>query len=168
LNVSQLRPDAAAVSGRGLRVALVAARFNGEIVDRLLEGALAELDRTGVAAKAREIVRVAGAWELPVALEALARRGGYDALVALGAVVRGDTPHFDYVAGECSRGCADVALRHVLPVGFGVLTCDTMEQARARAGGSAGNKGAEAVAAALDLAREVARLSKRRARPGRQ
>ena len=159
--MSQLRPDSAAVSGRGLRVALVAARFNGEIVDRLVEGALAELDLTGVAAEDREVVRVAGAWEIPVALEALARQGGYDALVALGAVVRGDTPHFEYVAGECSRGCADVALRHALPVGFGVLTCDTMEQAQARAGGAVGNKGAEAVAAALELAREIARISGR-------
>jgi len=145
--VSQSRPDAAAVSGSGLRVAIVASRFNGDVVDRLLAGALAELDRAGVADRDRWIVRVAGAWEIPVALEALARRGGFDALVALGAVVRGETPHFDYVAGEASRGCSDVALRHAVPVGFGLLTCDTMEQARARV-----SKGAEAAEAAVEMA----------------
>ena len=153
--MSRSRPDAAAVSARGLRVAVVAARYNGEVVERLLAGALEELDRTGVAAEDRLVVRVAGAWEIPVALEALAQRGDFDALVALGAVIRGETAHFDYVAGECSRGCAEVALHHALPVGFGVLTCDTVEQALARAGGSAGNKGAEAVEAAVTLALEL-------------
>jgi 6,7-dimethyl-8-ribityllumazine synthase len=161
LNVSQLRPDAAAVSATGLRVAVVASRFNGEVVERLLAGALAELDRAGVGAGDRHVSRVAGAWEIPLLLEALARTGEFDALVALGAVIRGETPHFDYVAGECSRGCADVALRHATPVGFGVLTCDTLEQALARAGGAAGDKGAEAVAAALETAREMARVEQR-------
>ena len=159
--MSQLRPDAAAVSGSGLRVAIVAARFNAEVVDRLLAGALAELDRTEVAPGDRQVVRVAGAWEIPVALEALARSGAFDALVALGAVIRGETPHFEFVAGEASRGCSEVALRHALPVGFGLLTCDTLEQALSRAGGAAGDKGAEAAAAALELAREVRRISGR-------
>jgi 6,7-dimethyl-8-ribityllumazine synthase len=155
--VSQARPAAAVVSGAGLRVAVVAARFNGEVVERLLAGALAELDRAGVAA--RHVARVAGAWEIPLVLEGLARSRRFDALVALGAVIRGETPHFDFVAGECSRGCADVALRHAVPVGFGVLTCDTLDQALARAGGAAGDKGAEAVAAALEAARELARIA---------
>ncbi len=103
-------------------------------------------------------MRVPGAWEIPQALEAMARQGRLDALVALGAVVRGETPHFDLVAGECSRGASEVALRHGVPVTFGVLTCDTFEQAMARAGGEAGNKGAEAAAAAIELARELARI----------
>jgi 6,7-dimethyl-8-ribityllumazine synthase len=150
--MSHLRPSAAALSAAGLRVGIVAARFNQEVVDALLAGALAALDRAGVAAGDREVHRVAGAWEIPVALERLARRGHLDALVALGAVVRGETPHFAYVAAECSRGCMDVALRHALPVGFGVLTCDDLEQARVRAGGETGGKGAEAVEAALELA----------------
>ena len=150
--MSHLRLSAAAFSAVGLRVGVVAARFNREIVDALLAGAVAALDRAGVAADDRDIVRVAGAWEIPVALERLARRGRYDALVALAAVVRGATPHFDFIAGECSRGCMDVALRHAVPVGFGVLTCADFEQARARAGGDAGNKGEEAVDAALALA----------------
>jgi 6,7-dimethyl-8-ribityllumazine synthase len=153
--MSQERPQPAAVRGAGLRVGLVAARFNGEIVEKLLEGALEALDRAGVAADDRVVVRVPGAWEIPVALETLAAAGGLDALVALGAVVRGDTPHFDYVAGECSRGAMDVALRHRLPVGFGVLTCDDRAQAMARAGGAAGNKGAEAAWAALETCREL-------------
>jgi 6,7-dimethyl-8-ribityllumazine synthase len=150
--MSQFRPTAAVPSAAGLRVAIVAAQFNAEIVDRLLAGAQEALDAAGVAAADRTVLRVAGAWEIPVALEMLARQGGYDALVALGAVVRGETPHFDYVAGESSRGAMDVALRHALPVGYGILTCDDMEQARARAGGAAGNKGVDAVEAALGLA----------------
>lgn len=150
--MNQFRPSATALSAAGLRVAIVAARFNSEIVDALLSGALAALDRAAVAATDRTVVRVAGAWELPVALEMLARQGAFDALVALGAVIRGETPHFDYVAGESSRGAMDVALRHAVPVGFGILTCDDLEQARARAGGAAGNKGADAVDAALELA----------------
>ena len=155
--MSQERPQPAAVDGAGLRVGVVASRFNGEIVERLLEGAISALERAGVAPGDRVVVRVPGAWEIPVALESLAAAGGWDALVALGAVVRGDTPHFDFVAGECSRGAMDVALRHRLPVGFGVLTCDDREQALARAGGAAGNKGAEAAWAALETCRELER-----------
>jgi 6,7-dimethyl-8-ribityllumazine synthase len=155
--MSQDRPQPAAVDGAGLRVGLVAARFNGEIVERLLAGALEALDRAGVAAADRVVVRVPGAWEVPVALETLAAGGGWDALVALGAVVRGETPHFDFVAGECSRGAMDVALRHRLPVGFGILTCEDREQALARAGGAAGNKGSEAALAALETVRELGR-----------
>ncbi|MCM2268896.1 MAG: 6,7-dimethyl-8-ribityllumazine synthase [Thermoanaerobaculia bacterium] len=155
--MSQFRPSATALSAAGLRVGVVAARFNSEIVDRLLAGALEALDEAGVAGADRTVIRVAGAWEIPIALEALARQSGFDALVALGAVIRGETPHFDYVAGESSRGAMDVALRHAVPVGFGILTCDDVEQARARAGGDAGNKGADAVRAALDVALELRR-----------
>lgn len=139
----------------------MASRFNSEVTERLLAGALAELDRSGVAEEDRFVSRVAGAWEIPLLLEGLARSGKFDALVALGAVIRGETPHFDYVAGECSRGCAEVALHHALPVGFGVLTCDTLEQALARSGGEAGDKGREAVAAALESARELLRWGER-------
>ncbi len=150
--MSHQPPPIEVVDAHGLRVAIVAARFNGEVVEPLLSGALLALDRCGVEPSDRTIVQVAGAWEIPQALEMLARRGRFDALVALGAVVRGETPHFEYVAGECSRGVAEVARRHGVAVGFGVLTCDTMEQAMARAGGSSGNKGEEAALASLDLA----------------
>ncbi|HLF56723.1 MAG TPA: 6,7-dimethyl-8-ribityllumazine synthase [Thermoanaerobaculia bacterium] len=155
--MSQERPLPAAIDGAGLRVAVVAARFNGEVVDRLLAGAIEVLDAAGVVPADRIVLRVPGAWEIPIALEALAHRGQFDALVALGAVIRGETAHFDFVAGECSRGAMDVALRHRVPVGFGLLTCDTREQALARAGGVAGNKGAEAARAALETFREIGR-----------
>jgi len=147
-----------ALDGSGLRVAIVAARFNGEVVEPLVRGAVSALESWGVARGDIEVIRVAGAWEVPQALAALARKGGIDAMIALGAVIRGETPHFDFVAGECSRGTAEVALRHGVPIGFGVLTCDTHEQAMARAGGSAGNKGEEAAAAAIDLARTFGRI----------
>lgn len=156
--MSTQRPTPTALDGAGRRIGVVAARFNGEVVERLLAGALAALREAGVAAAAIEVVRVPGAWEVPLALEALARRGGFDALVALGAVIRGQTAHFEYVAGECSRGVAEVALRHALPVGFGVLTCEDVGQALARAGGAAGDKGAEAAQAALEMAALLARL----------
>lgn len=137
---------------------MVASRFNEAIVERLLEGALAALARHGVAEGAVKVVRVPGAWEIPVALEALARDGRFDGLVALGAVIRGGTPHFEFVAGECARGAMDVALRHALPVGFGVLTCDDQAQAEARAGGELGNKGDEAALAVLEMAGRLGRL----------
>jgi 6,7-dimethyl-8-ribityllumazine synthase len=157
--MSTLRPEETRVTGRGRRFAVVAARFNAEVVDRLVEGALAVFARHGVEREAVEVHRVPGAWEIPQALAALARRGGCDALVALGAVVRGDTPHFDFVAAECSRGVAEVARQYALPVTFGVLTCDNLAQARERAGGAAGNKGEDAALAALEMAELVARLS---------
>ena len=135
--------------GTGLRVAVVAARFNLPIVERLVDGAVAALREAGVDDVATHWVP--GAFELPVVLDQLAR-GGADALVALGAVVRGDTPHFDFVAAEAARGAARVALDHRVPVGFGILTTDTWEQAEARAGGAEGNKGAEAALAAVETA----------------
>jgi len=135
----------------------VAARFNGEVVDKLLDGALAAFERHGVAPADVEVTRVPGAWEIPQALDLLARTGGFDALVALGAVIRGDTPHFDFVAAECSRGIARVAAECHKPIAFGVLTCDTLAQALDRAGGGSGNKGEDAALAALEMAELYAR-----------
>lgn len=156
--MSTNKPSPRALDGSGRRVGVVAARFNSEVVERLLEGARAALERHGVARSDVEVVRVPGAWEIPLALEALAARGGLDALVALGAVIRGETAHFEYVAGECSRGVARVGLRHRVPIGFGVLTCETTGQALARAGGEAGNKGEEAALAALEMAGLLERI----------
>lgn len=140
------------LDGRGKRFALVASRFNGRLVDLLVAGAVDCLRRHGVEAGDLTLVRVPGAWEIPLALEELARGGGWDGLVALGVVIRGETPHFDYVCGEASSGVARVSLEHRLPVGFGILTTDTSEQAAERCGGKAGNKGWEAAQAALEMA----------------
>lgn len=139
------------------RVGILASRYNETVTERLLAGAEACLRERGVPAASVDVLWLPGAWELPFAARALAERGGYAAIVALGAVIRGETAHFDYVAGESARGLMDVALHYGIPVGFGVLTCDTLAQALARAGGDAGNKGHEAVAAALDAAAAVGR-----------
>lgn len=145
------------VDARGLRLAVVAARFHAPIVDALVEGALAEVDRLGGDRGAVEVVRVPGAFEVPVVLAHLAARGDVDALVALACVVRGDTPHFDHVCHAVTVGCEAVARTSGVPVGFGVLTVDDEAQARARAGGVHGNKGAEAVQAAVETARVLGR-----------
>jgi 6,7-dimethyl-8-ribityllumazine synthase len=137
----------------GVRIALVATRWNTGIVEALLKGARAGLKDWGVAPDRVHAFRVPGAFELPLALEQLARSRRYDGVVALGAVIRGDTPHFDYVCGECARGVQDVALRHVLPVGCGVLTVDTTAQAAARAKPGKGTKGYEAASAMLEMVR---------------
>ena len=136
----------------GVRFGLVAARFNGLIVERLVKGAREFLLSRGAAMDDLLLVRVPGAWEIPVALDALAGSGKVDALVALGAVIRGETPHFDFICNECAAGCARVTARTGIPVGFGVLTCDDARQAAERAGGKAGNKGEEAAEAALEMA----------------
>lgn len=133
------------------RFAIVASRFNSFIVERLLQGALDVLRRHGVEDKSIEIVHVPGAFELPLVARRLAAGGRCDAVIALGAVIRGSTPHFDYVAGACARGLAEVALSANLPVAFGVLTVDTIEQAVERAGTKAGNKGADAALTALEM-----------------
>lgn len=133
------------------RVALVATRFNDFIVDRLVSGASDALVRHGVAEEALTTVRVPGAWELPMVVDRLAASGDYDAIVALGCVIRGGTPHFEYVAGECAKGLGQVATQRGVPVAFGVLTTDTIEQAIERAGTKAGNKGAEAALSALEM-----------------
>jgi len=143
---------------RDLRFALVAARFNDFVVESLVRGALDALKRHGATEKQVEIVRVPGAFDIPVAARKLAMSRRYEALIALGAVVRGQTPHFDYVAGECASGLARIAVESGVPIGFGVLTTDTMEQAIDRAGGKAGNKGADAALAALEMANLLRRL----------
>ena len=140
------------------RVAILVSRYNELITSRLLEGALACCAEAGIARADVDVVWVPGAFELPVAAAAAAGTKRYACLVALGAVIRGDTPHFEYVAGEAARGLNAVAVAHALPVGFGVLTVDTMQQAVDRAGGSAGNKGHEAAAAALQAADVIAQL----------
>ena len=132
------------------RFCLVAARFNSFIVENLLQGAIDPLKRHGASEDEITLVRVPGAFEMPVVLERLAGKGEYDAIIALGAVIRGGTPHFEYVAGECVKGIAQVSLKHGVPVTFGVLTVDTIEQAIERAGTKAGNKGAEAALSAIE------------------
>lgn len=136
----------------GKRFGIAAASFNDFVVDRLLEGALTALIEHGASRQSIAVVRVPGAYELPLAIREFAADGRYHALVALGCVIRGETPHFDFVAGEASRGLTDVSLKYGLPVGFGLLTTDTVEQAAARAGGAYGNKGADAALAALEMA----------------
>ena len=135
----------------GARIAIVAARFNGFVVSRLLEGALDTLTRYGLNADETLVVRVPGAFELPLAARWLARGGEVDAVIALGAVIRGDTPHFDYVCAEAARGIQGASAETGVPVIFGVLTCDDRTQADARAGGEHGNKGGEAALAALEM-----------------
>jgi len=140
------------LDAKGLKFALVVGRFNNLVAERLLEGALDCLRRHGAQEEDLTVVRVPGSWELPLAVDRVAASGKFHAVVALGALIRGQTPHFDYVAAECSKGLAQVALAHKLPVAFGVLTCDTMEQALDRAGGKGGNKGWEAALAAIEMA----------------
>lgn len=143
---------------RDLRFGFIAARFNDFVVEPLIRGALDALKRHGATEKQIEIVRVPGAFDIPIVARKLALSRRYDALIALGAVVRGQTPHFDYVAGECASGLARIALESGVPVAFGVLTTDTMEQAVDRAGGKAGNKGADAALAAIEMANLLRRL----------
>ena len=143
-----------------VRVAVVAARFNAHVVDQLLAGCLRRLVAMGLPEGRVEVHRVPGAFELPVAAKVLARSGRFAAVICLGCVIRGDTPHFDYVAGECARGIQEVAVGEALPVIFGVLTTNTEEQALARVGGShghAGERAAEAAAEMVDLVRRAAR-----------
>lgn len=141
-----------APSGEGRRFAVVAARFNESITSKLVDGALDALTRHGAAYENIDVVWVPGAWEVPAATRRLLTGERYDAIVALGAVIRGDTPHFDYVAGEASRGLSTASAEFDVPIGFGLLTCDTMAQAEARAGGEHGNKGWDAAMAAMEMA----------------
>jgi 6,7-dimethyl-8-ribityllumazine synthase len=140
------------------RVGILVARYNEVITTKLLDGALACCAEAGLPRDHIDVVWLPGAFELPVAAAAAAESRSYSCLIALGAVIRGETPHFDYVAGEAARGLRVVAVQHRLPVGFGVLTVDTMQQASERAGGSAGNKGHEAASAALRTADVLAQL----------
>lgn len=136
---------------RGTRFGIVLGRFNGFIGESLLSAAIDTLVRHGANEVDIEVVRVPGAYEIPLAAKTMAASKKYDALLALGAVIRGATPHFDYVAGECSRGLSQVSLQFDIPVGFGVLTVDSIEQAIERAGTKAGNKGADAAMAAIEM-----------------
>jgi 6,7-dimethyl-8-ribityllumazine synthase len=143
---------------RDLRFAIVAARFNDYIVDSLIRGAVEALQRHGASEKQIELVRVPGAFEMPVAVRKLVAARRHDAVIALAAVIRGATPHFQYVAGECASGLARIALETGVPIAFGVLTTDTIEQAIERAGTKSGNKGAEAAITAVEMANLLRRL----------
>jgi 6,7-dimethyl-8-ribityllumazine synthase len=156
------------LTGSGRRFAIAAARFNGAIVESLVAGAVDCLVRHGVDAEDVLIARCPGAWELPLVVQRLASGGEFDpkgkskrkfdAIIALGCVIRGETPHFDYVAGECAKGLAAAQLTARIPVAMGVLTCETVEQAQARAGLKAGNKGVDAAMAAIEMANLLERL----------
>ena len=139
------------ITSTGVRLALVASRFNAFIVDRMVEGAIDAFVRTGGAAADVVVYKCPGAYELPQVVRKVVDKGGVDAVVCLGAVIRGSTPHFDYVAGEAAKGIAQVAATAKIPVTFGVITTDTIEQAIERAGTKAGNKGFEAVMAAIEM-----------------
>jgi 6,7-dimethyl-8-ribityllumazine synthase len=135
-----------------LDVAVVASRYNAEVVEKLLAGAVARLEKHGIAREGVMIVQVPGAWELPVACRRVAEAGGHHAVVALGCVIRGETPHFEYVCSEASRGIMDASRDTGIPIGFGLLTTETLQHALDRAGGRHGNKGDEAAAAAIEMA----------------
>jgi 6,7-dimethyl-8-ribityllumazine synthase len=150
--------------GKKTRIAIAAARFNADLVDELLAGCLRRLTELGVADGHVEVVRVPGAFELPVTAKAFARTGRFDAVICLGAVVRGDTPHFEYVAGECARGLQDVAIWEHLPVIFGVLTTNTHEQAVERIGGAHGHAGERAAEAAVEMIGVLESIAKGKAK----
>ncbi|MDC0598593.1 6,7-dimethyl-8-ribityllumazine synthase [Gammaproteobacteria bacterium] len=146
-------------TGASANFAVLVTRFNSFIVDSLQAGAIDALSRHGVPEKNITIIKVPGAFELPLVAQKAARSGAYDAIIALGAVIRGGTPHFDYVAGECSKGLGQVSLANDMPVSFGVLTVDSIEQAIERAGTKAGNKGADAAMTALEMVSVMRKLN---------
>ncbi|MCV6637671.1 6,7-dimethyl-8-ribityllumazine synthase [Candidatus Albibeggiatoa sp. nov. NOAA] len=139
--------------------AIVVGRFNSFITESLLNGALDALQRHGIDADKISVIKVPGAFEMPIAAQRLAKLDKYDAIIALGAVIRGGTPHFDYVAGECTKGLAQVSLQYSVPVAFGVLTVDSIEQAIERAGTKAGNKGAEAALSAIEMVSVLGKIT---------
>ena len=145
-------------NGEGRRYAVLASRFNNSITSKLADGAMDALIRHGAASEDVDLVWVPGAWELPFAARRLAQTERYNAIVVVGAVIRGETPHFDFVAGEAARGVADASAEYEIPIGFGLLTTDNMEQAEARAGGEHGNKGWDAAIAALEMSDLFERL----------
>jgi 6,7-dimethyl-8-ribityllumazine synthase len=161
--VSTPRTIEGTLDGNGLAIAVVASRFNELLAERLLEGALDTLERRGVSSADIAVVRVPGAFEIPTAVAHLARSGSWDAVVCVGAVVRGETPHFEWVAGEAARGIARLGMETGVPVLFGIVTVDTVEQALDRVGGKHGNRGADAAAAAIEMA-HVTRALGRKAR----
>jgi 6,7-dimethyl-8-ribityllumazine synthase len=140
------------LTAAGLRFVVVVGRFNGFITERLLAGAMDALTRAGADAAQIDVVKVPGSWEIPLAAAELARQHRYDAVICLGAVIRGETPHFDYVAGEAAKGIARASAETGVPVAFGVLTANTLEQAIDRAGGKGGNKGFDAAMTAIEMA----------------
>ncbi len=146
--------------GTGLKIAIVASRFNELVTSRLIDGAKDTLLRHDVSNGSIDIYWVPGAWELPLTAKEIVLSGKYDAVIALGAVIRGDTPHFDYVAAEASKGLAAVGLEHRVPVLFGVLTCDTLDQALLRAGSKAGNKGSDCALGAIEMANLLRNIRK--------
>jgi 6,7-dimethyl-8-ribityllumazine synthase len=148
----------AELSAAGFRFAIVVSRFNSFVTDPLLAGALDALKQRGADAKHVDVVRVPGAWELPIAARAIAALKKHDAIVCLGAVIKGDTPHFDYVAGEAARGIANASAETGVPMAFGVLTTNTVEQATDRAGGKSGNKGFDAAMTAIEMANLLRKL----------
>lgn len=151
------------LDAKGLRFAIVVSRFNEFITDRLLDGAMNALRRNGGDIDQVDTYRVPGAWEMPVVAAELARQKRHDAVICLGAVIRGDTPHFDYVAGNAASGLANVALETGVPIAFGVLTTNTLEQAIDRAGAKSGNKGFDAAMTAIEMANLMRALRPRAA-----
>jgi 6,7-dimethyl-8-ribityllumazine synthase len=147
-----MRTVQSSLIGTGLRFAIAVSRFNELISDKLLRGAFDALERHGVKLQDIDVFWVPGAWELPLITKEIALSGKYDAIVALGAVIQGDTPHFDYICAEASKGLAQIGLDQRVPIGFGVLTCSNLEQALERAGSTVGNQGADAALAALEMA----------------
>ena len=150
------------LSAKGLKVAIVVGRFNDFISERLLEGALDTLLRSGAADSDIDVVKVPGAFEIPVAAKSLAKGGAYDAILCLGCVIRGATPHFEYVAGEAAKGVARVSLDFDTPVSFGIITAENLEQAIERAGTKSGNKGRDAALTAIEMANLLKTLGKKK------
>ncbi len=150
------------LSAKGLKTAVVVSRFNDFIGERLLDGAVDTLLRSGAADADIEVVKVPGSFEMPVIAKTLAKSGNYDAIICVGCVIRGSTPHFDYVAGEAAKGIAKVALDYECPVSFGVITADNLEQAIERAGTKSGNKGRDAALTAIEMANLIKTLGKKR------
>lgn len=149
------------LSAKGLKFGIAVSRFNDFISNRLLEGAVDTLMRSGTADSDIEVVKVPGSFEIPVAAQAMAKRGRYDAIVCLGTIIRGSTPHFDYIASEAAKGVAKVSLDTGLPIIFGVITADNLEQAIERAGTKSGNKGRDAALNAIEMANLFKELGKR-------
>ncbi|MES2720567.1 MAG: 6,7-dimethyl-8-ribityllumazine synthase [Pseudomonadota bacterium] len=149
--MSQIKTIEGTFQNADARYAIAVGRFNSFVVESLLSGALDALKRHGVSDSNVTIIRVPGAWELPLVAKKLVATGNYDAIIALGAVIRGGTPHFDFVAGECAKGLGVVSLDSGMPVSFGVLTVDSIEQAIERSGTKAGNKGADAAMVAIEM-----------------
>lgn len=146
------------LNAKGLKIGIVAARFNDFIVDRLISGAVDYLVRHGGSEDDLTLVRLPGAFELPIAARKMALTGDFDGIVVLGAVIRGATPHFDYVCNECAKGVAQISMDTGVPMGFGLLTCDSLDQAIERAGSKAGNKGVEAASAMLETVRVLEQI----------